>query len=110
MMNSLLDTQVVRDGAMPPVGSGCPWAITMPGAWDNRVPAPIPGSAAATSRTAKVAVPRGAAAIRRPSIVMPLDVMTGLPPVDNRKQYVHKTRVNAGGDGAMGPHPEREPA
>jgi len=29
---------------------------------------------------------------------------------DTRKQYVHKTRVNAGGDGASGPHPEREPA
>jgi hypothetical protein len=30
--------------------------------------------------------------------------------IDVRKQYVHKTRVNAGGDGASGPHPEREPA
>jgi hypothetical protein len=28
----------------------------------------------------------------------------------NRKQHVHKTRINAGGYGAMGPHPEREPA
>jgi hypothetical protein len=28
----------------------------------------------------------------------------------NRKQTVHKTRINAGGYGAMGPHPEREPA
>jgi len=27
-----------------------------------------------------------------------------------RKQHVHKTRINAGGFGAMGPHPEREPA
>jgi hypothetical protein len=27
-----------------------------------------------------------------------------------RKQNVHKTRINAGGYGAMGPHPEREPA
>lgn len=31
-------------------------------------------------------------------------------PADIRKQYVHKTRVNVGGDGAAGPHPEREPA
>jgi hypothetical protein len=32
-------------------------------------------------------------------------------PADNRKQqYVHKTRVNAGGDGASGPEPEREQA
>jgi hypothetical protein len=28
----------------------------------------------------------------------------------NRKQTVHKTRVSAGGYGAMGPHPDREPA
>ena len=26
-----------------------------------------------------------------------------------RKQYVHMTRVNAGGDGALGSHPAREP-
>jgi hypothetical protein len=31
-------------------------------------------------------------------------------PTDNRKQYVHKTRVNANGEGASGPEPEREPA
>ena len=28
----------------------------------------------------------------------------------NRKPYIYMTRVNAGGDGASGPHPEREPA
>jgi hypothetical protein len=34
-----------------------------------------------------------------------------LPAVNGtRKQNVHKTRINAGGYGAMGPHPEREPA
>ena len=34
-----------------------------------------------------------------------------LPSVnETRKQTVHKTRINAGGYGAMGPHPEREPA
>jgi hypothetical protein len=34
-----------------------------------------------------------------------------LPAVNGtRKQHVHKTRINAGGYGAMGPHPEREPA
>ncbi len=36
---------------------------------------------------------------------------TGLPTaISNRKHTVYKTRVNAGGDGASGPHPEREPA
>ena len=34
----------------------------------------------------------------------------GLPTIDNRKQYVHKTRVNADGGGASGPEPEREQA
>jgi hypothetical protein len=29
---------------------------------------------------------------------------------ETRKQTVKKTRINAGGYGAMGPHPEREPA
>jgi hypothetical protein len=48
--------------------------------------------------------PRSLAAMARP-----LAVMTEGLPTDNRKQYVHKTRVNAGGDGASGPHPEREP-
>jgi hypothetical protein len=33
-----------------------------------------------------------------------------LPVNGTRKQNVHKTRINAGGYGAMGPHPEREPA
>ena len=33
-----------------------------------------------------------------------------LTATDNRKHNVYKTRVNAGGDGASGPHPEREPA
>jgi hypothetical protein len=34
----------------------------------------------------------------------------GLLTATNRKHNVYKTRVNAGGDGASGPHPEREPA
>jgi len=41
----------------------------------------------------------------QPSVLMAADL-----PIDTRKQNVHKTRVNAGGDGASGPHPEREPA
>jgi hypothetical protein len=31
-----------------------------------------------------------------------------LPTVDETQKTVHKTRINAGGYGAMGPHPERE--
>jgi hypothetical protein len=48
-----------------------------------------------------------------PAQSMQLSLMsTELPPVNgNRKQTnVHKTRISAGGYGAMGPHPEREPA
>lgn len=105
MMISLFDVPVVRGGAALPLDAGCPWASAMSGAGHIHVPAPIPGSAAVTARTAKVAGPRAAVAIRRPFVLMP-----ELPLVDNRKQYVHMTRVNAGGDGALGPHPEREPA
>ena len=47
-----------------------------------------------------------------PATMVPLGGMTTELPtaLDNRKQTVHKTRINAGGYGAMGPHPEREPA
>jgi len=102
-MISLLNIPVVRGGAVLPLGSGCPWAPTVSGAGLSHVPAPIPGSAAAAPRTAKAA-PRATSV----AIQQPLAAMRELPL--NRKQYVHKTRVNAGGDGAMGPHPEREPA
>jgi hypothetical protein len=64
----------------------------------------LPGSAVAAPR------PRLAASWQVPAMVQPLAVMAAGLPVDIRKQYVHKTRVNAGGDGASGPHPEREPA
>jgi hypothetical protein len=47
---------------------------------------------------------------RVPAMTRPAALMAAALPIDNRKQYVHKTRVNAGGDGASGPHPEREPA
>jgi hypothetical protein len=105
VMISPIEVPVVRGGAALPLGSGCPWTPTMSGAGYSSVPAQIPASAAVSARSVKLAGPRRAEAIRRP-----LAVMAELPLVENRKQYVHKTRVNAGGDGAMGPHPEREPA
>jgi hypothetical protein len=49
-------------------------------------------------------------ASRRVPAMQPAVLMAAALPTDVRKQYVHKTRVNAGGDGASGPHPEREPA
>lgn len=33
---------------------------------------------------------------------------TGIATVTRKPKNVHKTRINAGGYGAMGPHPERE--
>jgi hypothetical protein len=47
---------------------------------------------------------------RAPAMARPAALMAAALPTNVRKQYVHKTRVNAGGDGASGPHPEREPA
>jgi hypothetical protein len=49
-------------------------------------------------------------ASRRVPPMQPAALMAAALPTDVRKQNVHKTRVNAGGDGASGPHPEREPA
>jgi hypothetical protein len=48
-----------------------------------------------------------------PAPTMQREPMAAVLPIVNlaRKQNnVHKTRIGAGGHGAMGPHPEREPA
>jgi hypothetical protein len=47
-----------------------------------------------------------------PAMTPTAALINGEQPAVNgtRKQNVHKTRINAGGYGAMGPHPEREPA
>jgi hypothetical protein len=102
VMSNNFAVPVSRWGAvLPSVLS--PWATTPSGAGLNHVPAQhlVP---AALPTCAEILIPRrGAGSVRS------LAVMAGLP-VKNRKQYVHMTRVNAGGDGASGPHPEREPA
>jgi hypothetical protein len=104
MTNLLLGAPVARAGAAFR-GAGCPWAPSMSGAALSHVQTLIPGSAVIPTRAAELATQRRILAVARP-----LAVKAELPLVDNRKQYVHKTRVNAGGDGASGPHPEREPA
>lgn len=93
---------VARCGAALPHALS-PWAVTLSGTGLEHVPAQNPASAALLTN-AEFVTPRPSAAITRS-----LAAMAGLP-IDNRKQYVHKTRVTAGGDGASGPHPEREPA
>jgi hypothetical protein len=80
-----------------------PWAVTLSGTGLKYVPAQTPALVALMAN-ADFVMPRRSAVETRS-----LAVIAGLP-IDNRKQYVHKTRVNAGGDGASGPHPEREPA
>jgi hypothetical protein len=47
-----------------------------------------------------------------PAMTPMANLVSGEQPAANgaRKQNVHKTRINAGGYGATGPHPEREPA
>lgn len=105
MSSNLFRLPLVRGGAVSSMGSACPWAPIMFGAGNVSVPAQFPGAAAATDRPAKTAERR-----RPTAILRPLSVTAELPLIDTRKQYVHMTRVTAGGDGAMGPHPEREPA
>jgi hypothetical protein len=87
--------------ALPGVRS--PWA-NLSGTGANHALTLIPDPAVAMPCT------RFAASQRVPAMVQPLAVKAAGLPTDIRKQYVHKTRVNAGGDGASGPHPEREPA
>ena len=97
-----LSVPVARSGAALP-GLRSPWA-NLSGAGVNHALTLIPDPAVATP------CPRFVASRQVPATMQPFAVMaTGLP-TDIRKQYVHKTRVNAGGDGASGPHPEWEPA
>ena len=104
-VNSLLGVPVTG-GSAASMGVGGSRATAMSVAGRTYAPALIPGSAViAASRAAVFTTPR-----REPANKRPLGVKAELPLVDNRKQYVHMTRVNAGGDGASGPHPEREPA
>jgi len=97
-----LAVPVARCGAALPHALA-PWAVTLSGTGLEHVPAQNPALVAPIANAVFVA-PRRSAAMTRS-----LTAMAGLP-IENRKQYVHTTRVNAGGDGASGPHPEREPA
>ena len=54
---------------------------------------------------------RCAALWQAPAPAMSIVPMTSAPTTVNKQTTnVHKTRISAGGYGAMGPHPEREPA
>jgi hypothetical protein len=90
--NSGADLSVVR-----------PWP-TQSCAWVNRALTQFPVPAVGGPNA------RFVASRRAPAMAQPAALMAPALPTGIRKQYVHKTRVNAGGDGASGPHPEREPA
>jgi hypothetical protein len=87
-------------------GARSPWASLS-------VVRPIPVRTQNPVQAAGCPVARSGASRPVPATMVPLGGMTAELPTafDNRKQKtVHKTRINAGGYGALGPHPEREPA
>ena len=102
MLINTFRVAVATSGAALP-GVRSPWTNPS-GAGVNHALPLIPGSAVVTPPTYLIASARTLA------MMQAFAVEALALPTDVRKQYVHKTRVNAGGDGASGPHPEREPA
>ena len=102
MLTNTFTVAVARCGAALP-GVRSPWA-NQSGTGVNHALGRFPVTAVGTPNA------RFLASRRVPAMAQPVAVMAAALPIDVRKQYVHKTRVNAGGDGASGPHPEREPA
>jgi hypothetical protein len=105
VLNYTPDVTVAPSGAEFP-GAGSPRAISsVVGTTHVRMPNPVP---AAKGAEARLAAFRQIPAQTTKQLAA---MATGLPSAtQNRKHNVYKTRVNAGGDGASGPHPEREPA
>ena len=109
MLNNTIDVTAAPCGAAFP-GARSPWtmlqAIGLSAVDHVRMQNPVPVVLAADARLA--AFGQIPAMTQKQLEVAPA---TGLlTATDNRKHNVYKTRVNAGGDGASGPHPEREPA
>jgi hypothetical protein len=102
VLSNTFTLAVARSGAVLP-GVRSPWA-TKSCAGVNHALTQLPVPAVGMPNA------RFVASRRVPAMAQPTAVMAAALPTDIRKQYVHKTRVNAGGDGASGPHPEREPA
>jgi hypothetical protein len=111
VLNNTIDVTAAPSGAEFP-GASSPWTMQQTTGLSAvamghvRTPYPVPVAEAAAAR---LAAPRQIPAMtQKQLLVVPA---TELPTAtDNRKHNVYKTRVNAGGDGASGPHPEREPA
>ena len=105
MLNYTIDVTAAPSGAAFP-GAGSLWtSLSAVGTSHVRMPNPVP---AANGAQARLAAFRQIPAMTTKQLAAQA---TGLPTAtQNRKHTVYKTRVNAGGDGASGPHPEREPA
>ena len=110
MLNYTIDVTAAPSGAEFP-GARSPWTMPMAAVLSAvavdcvRMPYPVPVALAAEARLA--ALEQIPAMTRKQLVAMATSLPTA---TDNRKHNVYKTRVNAGGDGASGPHPEREPA
>jgi hypothetical protein len=106
VLNYTLDVTAAPSGAAFP-GIRSPWAnLSAVGTSHVRTPNPVP--AAIRGAEARLAAFRQIPAMSAKQLAAKA---TGLPTgTQNRKHSVYMTRVNAGGDGASGPHPEREPA
>jgi hypothetical protein len=105
VLNYTTDVTAAPCGAAFP-GAGSPWtSLSAVGTSHVRMPNPVP---AAKGAEARIGAFRQIPAMTTKQLAAKA---TGLPTAtQNRKHSVYKTRVNAGGDGASGPHPEREPA
>jgi hypothetical protein len=111
VLNYTIDVTAAPSGAEFP-GARSPWTMIQAprpsgaGVDYVRTPSLVPFAAAADARLAAF---RQVPAMTQKQLVAAMATM--LPTAnDTRKHNVYKTRVNAGGDGASGPHPEREPA
>ena len=101
---NVADFAAARDGAAfsgvrPPRMS-----LSVPGMSHVLMPNPAP---AADRPDARLAAFRQIPALTKQTTVQPVMLPSAN---DTRNPNVYMTRVNAGGDGASGPHPEREPA
>ena len=110
MLNNAINVTAAPCGAEFP-GARSPWTmlqaigLSAVGMDHVRTPYPVPAALAADARLA--ALGQIPAMTQKQLEVAPA---AGLRTATNRKHNVYKTRVNARGDGASGPHPEREPA
>lgn len=121
MLISTMSASATRWGAALPGARAPQWTFQLSGLDLALTRVQVPGSGLTvigtgsipgTTRARRVAEAYGvehAAVAGMTGATWRLQATNGLP-TDNRKQYVHKTRVNADGGGASGPEPEREQA